>query len=92
MLDFVAWVVVGALIGWVSSLVMGTAPLQMRLLNIVVGVVGAFLAALILTPLFGLGLPQEGAFSLPALVAAPIGSAGLLRIVNPGRRDEAAPQ
>ena len=86
MLDFAAWVMVGAFIGWLSSLVMGTAPMQVRLLNMVIGVVGAFLAALILTPLFGAGLPQEGSFSLPALVVALFGAIGLLLMLNPSRR------
>jgi uncharacterized membrane protein YeaQ/YmgE (transglycosylase-associated protein family) len=86
MLDFVAWVVVGACMGALSSVLMRGAPLTLRLLNMVVGVMGAFLAALILTPLFGAGLPQEGAFSLPALVVALFGAVGLLLVVNPGRR------
>jgi uncharacterized membrane protein YeaQ/YmgE (transglycosylase-associated protein family) len=90
MMDFAAWVMVGALMGWLSSRVMGTAPLQIRLLNMVVGVVGAFLAALIVTPLLGTGMPQEGSFSLPALVVALFGAAGLLLVLNPGRQGSTA--
>jgi uncharacterized membrane protein YeaQ/YmgE (transglycosylase-associated protein family) len=86
MLDFVAWVVVGACIGGLSGVLMRGAPLTIRLLNMVVGVMGAFLAALILTPLFGAGLPREGAFSLPALVVALFGAVGLLLVVNPVRQ------
>jgi uncharacterized membrane protein YeaQ/YmgE (transglycosylase-associated protein family) len=90
MLDFAAWVLVGGLSGWLVSVVLGTATGTIRLLNMVVGVVGAFLAALILTPFFGVGLPQEGAFSLPALVVALFGAVGLLLILNPRRRGSAA--
>lgn len=87
MLDFGAWVLVGATMGWLASLVTRTAPVQIRLLNVVVGVVGAFLAALILTPFFGVGLPEEGAFSVPALVVALFGAIGLLAVLSPRRQE-----
>ena len=87
MLDFVAWVCVGALAGWLSGRVMGPPARPIRMLNMVIGVVGAFVAGLILTPLFGAGLPQEGAFSLPALVVALFGAVGLLLVLNPSRRN-----
>ena len=90
MLDFGAWVLVGGVSGWLVSVVLGTATGPIRLLNMVVGVVGAFLAALILTPFFGVGLPQEGAFSLPALIAALFGALGLVLILNPRRRESPA--
>jgi uncharacterized membrane protein YeaQ/YmgE (transglycosylase-associated protein family) len=74
----------------VSGLVMRGQPLALRLLNLVVGVIGAFLAALILTPLLGAGLPADGAFSLPALVVALFGAVGLLLVVNPIRASRPA--
>lgn len=86
MLDFGAWVLVGATIGWLSCRVMQATPATARLLNIVVGVAGACLAALIITPLLGAGLPQEGTFSLPALIVALFGALGLLLLINPSRR------
>lgn len=86
MLDFTAWVVVGAVVGWACGLFTGGTPPQIRLLNVVTGVVGAFLAALLLTPLFGAGLPQEGAFSLPAFITALFGALGLVMVLNPIRR------
>jgi uncharacterized membrane protein YeaQ/YmgE (transglycosylase-associated protein family) len=86
MLDFAAWVVVGAFVGWVCGVISGGTPPQIRILNMIIGVVGAFVAALLLTPLFGAGLPQEGAFSTPALLAALVGAAGLLMVLTPTRR------
>jgi uncharacterized membrane protein YeaQ/YmgE (transglycosylase-associated protein family) len=86
MLDFGAWVLVGITIGWLSSRVMQSTPSAASSLNIVVGVTGACLAALIITPLLGAGLPQEGTFSLPALVVALFGALGLLLVLNPSRR------
>ena len=86
MFDFIAWVMVGVVVGWVCSLFSGSTPPRIRLLNRVVGVAGAFIAGLILTPLFGAGLPQEGTFSVPALVVALLGAIGLVLVLNPVRR------
>ena len=42
----VSWIVIGALAGWVASLIMGTNDRQGCLLDIVVGIVGAFIGGL----------------------------------------------
>jgi uncharacterized membrane protein YeaQ/YmgE (transglycosylase-associated protein family) len=51
-------------------------------LNIVVGIVGAFLAGLVLTPLLGIGTINSGNFSLPALLVSLVGAIALLAIVS----------
>ena len=56
------------------------------LLNIVVGIVGAFLAGLVVTPLLGIGTINQGNFSLPALIVSLIGAIALLAIVSLFRR------
>jgi uncharacterized membrane protein YeaQ/YmgE (transglycosylase-associated protein family) len=82
MLDFIAWVIVGAILGWAASLIMGTDAEKGLFLNVLIGVVGAFVAALILTPLFGVTLADESAFNLPALLVSLAGAAALLVGVN----------
>ena len=47
MINFLIWIVMGALIGWLASMVMGTDAQQGTLMNIVVGIVGAFLGGLL---------------------------------------------
>jgi uncharacterized membrane protein YeaQ/YmgE (transglycosylase-associated protein family) len=86
MLNFIIWIIVGGLIGWVASMVMRTDAQQGTLLNIVVGIVGAFLAGLVLTPLFGVDTINSGNFSLPALLISLLGAIILLAIVNLFRR------
>ena len=86
MLNFIIWIIVGGIIGWVASLIMRTDREQGTLLNIVVGVVGAFLAGLILTPLFGVSSINAGNFSLPALLISLLGALILLAVVNVFRR------
>jgi uncharacterized membrane protein YeaQ/YmgE (transglycosylase-associated protein family) len=86
LLNFVLWIVVGGIIGWIASMVMGTDAQQGLLLNIVVGVVGAFLAGLVLSPLFGVGTINSGSFSLGSLLISLLGAIILLATVNLFRR------
>ena len=86
MVNFIIWIIVGGLIGWVASMVMRTDAQQGALLNIIVGIVGAFLAGLVLTPLFGVGSINQGDFSLPGLLISLLGAIILLAIVNLFRR------
>ena len=86
MLNFIVWLIVGGIIGWLASLVMRTDAQQGTLLNIIVGIVGAFVAGLVLTPLFGIGSINSGNFSLPALLISLLGAVILLAVVNLFRR------
>jgi uncharacterized membrane protein YeaQ/YmgE (transglycosylase-associated protein family) len=86
MINFIVWIIVGGLIGWIASIVMRTDAQQGLLLNIIVGIVGAFLAGLVLTPLFGVGSINSGNFSLPSLLISLLGAIILLAIVNLFRR------
>ena len=43
MLNFIIWIVVGAIIGWLASIITGRNRQQGLLMNIVVGIIGAFL-------------------------------------------------
>ena len=86
LINFIVWVIVGGILGWLASLVMRTDAQQGTLLNIIVGIVGAFLAGLLLTPLFGVSTINEGNFSLPGLLISLLGAVVLLAIVNLFRR------
>jgi uncharacterized membrane protein YeaQ/YmgE (transglycosylase-associated protein family) len=56
------------------------------LLNIVVGIVGAFVAGLVLTPLLGIGTINQNDFGLPALLVSLGGAVILLAVVSLFRR------
>ena len=86
MINFIVWIIVGAIIGWVASKIMGTSGQQGLLLDIVVGIVGALLAGWFLTPLFGVGTINQADFSLPALLVSLLGAVILLAIVRLIRR------
>lgn len=87
-MNFIIWLVVGGLIGWIASLIMKTDGQQGLLLNVIVGIVGSFLGGLLLSPLFGVGSLNQG-FSLPAALISLGGAVILLAIVNLFRRGKA---
>lgn len=85
-MNFILWIVVGGLIGWVASLVMKTDANQGLFLNVIVGVVGAFLGGWFLGPMLGTGTINQNDFSLPSLGVSLLGAIVLLLIVNMFRR------
>jgi uncharacterized membrane protein YeaQ/YmgE (transglycosylase-associated protein family) len=85
-MNLIVWLIVGALIGWIASLVMNTDAQQGAFLNILVGVVGAFLGGLIFAPMFGTGTINQGEFSVGSLLVSLAGAVVLLAVVNLVRR------
>ena len=85
MINFILWIVMGALIGWIASMIMRTDAQQGPLLNIIVGIVGSLLGGWLLSPLFG--VPSDlTTFSIPSLLIALLGAIILLAIINLFRR------
>lgn len=85
-MNFLSWIVIGGVIGWLASVVMKTDGQQGLLLNIIVGIVGAFLGGFLLSPLFGAGTINGNDFSGPSLVISFLGALILLALVNLVRR------
>lgn len=85
-MNFIIWLIVGGIIGWLASIVMKTNDQQGTFLNVVVGIVGAALGGWFISPLVGVGTINQDNFSLPAMLVSFIGAAVLLAIVNLVRR------
>ena len=77
-MDFIIWLVVGGVVGWLASLLMHTDARQGIFLNVIVGIIGGFLGGWLL-PQIGFGL---GGGTLGFLVTAFIGAVVLLLIIN----------
>lgn len=86
MINFIIWIVVGAILGWLASMIMGRSAQQGLLLDIVVGIVGALLGGWLIAPLFGTGTINQGDFSISGLLVSLLGAIILLAIVNLFRR------
>ena len=81
-MNFIIWLVIGGIIGWLASMVMRTDAQQGVILNVVVGIVGALLGGWLISPLVGVPTINQDAFSLPAMLVSLIGAIILLGIVN----------
>ena len=79
-MNIIIWLIVGGLVGWVASLIMRTNAQQGILLNIVVGIVGAFLGGWLLSPLFGIGTINNGVLSVGTFLVSLGGAVILLAI------------
>ena len=85
-MNLIILLVVGGVLGWLASLIMRTDGQQGIVLNVVVGIVGAFLAGFVLNPLIGGGNIMTGDLSMSALAVSLLGAVVLLAIVNLVRR------
>lgn len=85
-MNLIIWLAVGGIIGWLASLWMKTDARQGVLENIVVGVVGAFLAGFFIGPLVGAGTINQQDFSLPSLLLSFVGAVILLALFKLLRR------
>lgn len=86
MINFIIWIAVGGLVGWLASVVMKNNASQGILADVLVGIVGSFLAGYLVTPFVGGATINQGDFSLSGLVVSFLGAAILLAIVGLFRR------
>lgn len=84
-MGWLAWLIVGALAGWLASIVMKTNRQQGLLMDIVVGIVGAFIGGFIFNQFGTVGVTG---FNVWSLFVAFTGAVVLLAIVRlaTGRR------
>ena len=85
-MNFLIWIVVGGIIGWLASMLMHTDAEQGPFLNVVVGIIGAVLGGWLIAPLVGAGTINQGDFSVAGLIVSFVGAVILLAIVNLFRR------
>ena len=78
-MNLIIYLIAGAVVGYIASRIMRTNSQQGLLLDIVVGVVGAFLAGFFISPLLGIGTIND-AITLPTLLVSLLGSVALLWI------------
>lgn len=78
-MGIILWIIFGALVGWIASLIMKTDAQQGAIINIVVGVVGAVLGGWIMSVI---GKSGVGGFNLYSFLVALLGACVLLAIVK----------
>lgn len=80
MIDILIWIVVGALAGWIASMIMKTDAQMGALSNIIVGIIGAFIGGWVIG-LFGMTTP-DGQFNIASILTAILGAVILIGIVK----------
>lgn len=81
-MNLIIWLVIGGVIGWLASIVMNRNAQQGIFLNIIVGIIGAFIGGFLISPLLGAGTINQNDFSVVSLLASFLGAVILLAIVN----------
>ncbi|WP_394523353.1 GlsB/YeaQ/YmgE family stress response membrane protein [Lacrimispora sp. JR3] len=78
-MGIIGWIIIGALAGWLASMVTGNNKNMGALSNIVVGIIGGFIGGFVMNLLGGVGVTG---FNLWSLLVAFIGSLICLWIFN----------
>ena len=73
-MSFIIWILVGALVGWIASLIMKTDAQQGTILNIVIGILGAFLGGYLISPMVGVSTINQNALSIPSILVSIVGA------------------
>ena len=79
-MNILIWLVVGGIIGWVASMIMGRNASMGIFWNVIVGIVGSYIGNY-LGGFFGLGASLT-TFTIPGLGMALLGAVVLLGVVN----------
>ncbi|HYC83465.1 MAG TPA: GlsB/YeaQ/YmgE family stress response membrane protein [Candidatus Paceibacterota bacterium] len=82
-MNLLLWIVLGALAGWVASIIMRTNNSQGLLMDIVIGILGAVLGGWIMS---FFGETGVSGFNLYSFLVALLGSVALLAIFRGVRR------
>ena len=80
-MNLLIYLAAGAIVGFVASRIMRTNSWQGLLIDIIVGMVGAFLAGQLLSPLLGIGTIND-AITIPTMLVTLAGSIFMIWIVK----------
>lgn len=78
-MGIIAWIILGALAGWIASKIAGTDAQQGWLANIIVGIIGAFIGGFLVNLLGGEGVTG---FNVWSLLVSILGALVLLWILK----------
>jgi uncharacterized membrane protein YeaQ/YmgE (transglycosylase-associated protein family) len=78
--NIIAWIIMGALVGWIASMIAGTNARQGALGNIIVGIVGAFVGGFIMHLFNASGANANDAFSWQSFFVSLLGAVVVLFI------------
>jgi uncharacterized membrane protein YeaQ/YmgE (transglycosylase-associated protein family) len=81
-MGWLAWIIVGAIAGWLASLVMKTNRQQGLLLDIVVGILGAFIGGFLFNQFGSAGVTGFNIWSVFVAFVGAVVLLAFIRLVN----------
>lgn len=78
-MGIISWIIIGALAGWIASIITGKNEKMGAGKNIIVGIIGAFIGGFIMNMVGGIGFTG---FNLWSLLVSIIGSVILIWIIS----------
>lgn len=82
-MNFILWIIFGAIAGWLASIIMKTNAKNGLLINIIVGIIGSFLGGWLFSIAGGNGVTG---FNLYSMLVAVVGAVVLLAILKAVRK------
>ena len=82
-MGIIAWIIMGALAGWIASKIMGTDEEQGAFANILVGIIGALVGGFVFNAFGGSGV---NGFNLYSLLVVTLGSIVVLALYKALRK------
>lgn len=82
-MGIILWIIFGALVGWVASMIMETNAEQGTILNIAIGIIGAVIGGWFMSVIGGSGVNR---FNLHSFLVALFGACVLIGIIRVLRR------
>jgi uncharacterized membrane protein YeaQ/YmgE (transglycosylase-associated protein family) len=79
-MSIIGWLVIGALAGWIASIIMGRNDSMGWVKNILAGIVGAFVGGLVYSLITGADF--TAGFNIGTLVVATLGAIVVLAVVG----------
>ena len=78
-MNIILWIIFGAIVGWIASLIMRTNDEQGAIANIIIGIVGAFIGGAVSNLLGG---PDVSGFNLTSMIVAVLGAVILIFFIR----------
>ncbi|WP_230397419.1 GlsB/YeaQ/YmgE family stress response membrane protein [Novisyntrophococcus fermenticellae] len=78
-MGLISWIIIGALAGWIASMITGRNKNMGALANIIVGIIGGLIGGFIMSIFGGSGITG---FNIWSLLVSVLGAVVLLAIIN----------
>ena len=82
-MGIIAWIILGALSGWIASIIMDKNASMGAMANIITGIIGAFIGGIVFN---FLGAQKVTGLNLHSIFVSVVGACILLWIINKIRR------